>query len=172
VSAADAELVRRAQRGDRDALGELYARYAPVVHGHILAHSESDDAEDLVQDAFATALEKISTLRDADAFGGWVCAMARNAGRMSRRQTRRLEPLPDTLSTPGGEGDRLDGALVLAAIRSLPEAYRDTLVLRLVEQLSGNEIAARTGLTPASVRVNLHRGMAMLRDKFNPRGSP
>ena len=53
---------------------------------------------------------------------------------------------------------------VLAAIRRLPEAYRETLVLRLVEGMTGPEIAERTGLTPGSVRVNLHRGMQMLRE--------
>ena len=51
------------------------------------------------------------------------------------------------------------------SIRSLPEAYRETLVLRLVEGMTGPEIAARTGLTAASVRVNLHRGMKMLRER-------
>ena len=59
--------------------------------------------------------------------------------------------------------DRLDAQYALAAIRALPEAYRETLMLRLVEGLDGPEIAARTGLTPGSVRVNLHRGMALLR---------
>lgn len=44
-----------------------------------------------------------------------------------------------------------------------PEAYRETLLLRLVEGLTGPEIAERTGLTAGSVRVNLHRGMALLR---------
>jgi RNA polymerase sigma-70 factor, ECF subfamily len=52
----------------------------------------------------------------------------------------------------------------LAAIRRLPEAYRETLVLRLVQGLTGPEIAVVTGLTPDSVRVNLHRGMQLLRD--------
>ena len=55
---------------------------------------------------------------------------------------------------------------LLAIVRSLPEAYRETLVLRLVEGMTGPEIAARTGLTAASVRVNLHRGMKMLREKL------
>ena len=54
----------------------------------------------------------------------------------------------------------------LAAIRALPEAYRETLVLRLVEGLSGPEIAAVTGLTPDSVRVNLHRGFRLLRERL------
>ena len=89
----------------------------------------------------------------------------------AHRRARRLEPLPDTLPARSDDGARLDGALVLAAIRALPEAYRETLMLRLVEQLSGNEIAERTGLTPASVRVNLHRGMTMLREQFGARSS-
>ena len=50
---------------------------------------------------------------------------------------------------------------------SLPDAYRETLMLRLVEGLTGPEIAERTGLTPASVRVNLHRGMKLLRTALN-----
>ena len=54
---------------------------------------------------------------------------------------------------------------MLDIVRSLPDAYRETLVLRLVEGMTGPEIATRTGLTPASVRVNLHRGMKLLARK-------
>ena len=60
----------------------------------------------------------------------------------------------------------LEPAKVLALIRTLPEAYRETLVLRLVEGMTGPEIAQRTGLTAGSVRVNLHRGMQQLRQKL------
>ena len=55
---------------------------------------------------------------------------------------------------------------VIEVVRSLPDAYRETLVLRLVEGMTGQEIADRTGMTPASVRVNLHRGMRLLRDRL------
>ena len=51
----------------------------------------------------------------------------------------------------------------MGLIRSLPDAYRETLTLRLVEGMTGPEIAACTGLTEGSVRVNLHRGMKQLR---------
>jgi RNA polymerase sigma-70 factor (ECF subfamily) len=61
---------------------------------------------------------------------------------------------------------RLDAARALRAIRELPDAYRETLVLRLVEGLTGPEIAALTGLTPDSVRVNLHRGFKLLRERL------
>jgi RNA polymerase sigma-70 factor (ECF subfamily) len=54
----------------------------------------------------------------------------------------------------------------LEAIRELPEAYRETLLMRLVEGLTGPEIARRSGLTEGSVRVNLHRGLKMLRDRL------
>ena len=63
------------------------------------------------------------------------------------------------------EVDR-EAANVLDVICGLPEAYRETLVLRLVEGMTGPEIAERTGLTPSSVRVNLHRGMKLLREKL------
>jgi len=65
-----------------------------------------------------------------------------------------------------------DVTTILSAIRSLPEAYRETLLLRLVEGMTGPEIAARTGLTAGSVRVNLYRGMQQLRQKLaEPRTS-
>lgn len=60
-------------------------------------------------------------------------------------------------------------ARALAAIRELPVAYRETLVMRLVEGMTGPEIAACTGLKPASVRVNLHRGMKLLREQLGER---
>ena len=58
---------------------------------------------------------------------------------------------------------------MLTALRELPEAYQETMILRLVEGMSGPEIAEQTGLSPGSVRVNLHRGMKLLRDKLGIR---
>lgn len=62
--------------------------------------------------------------------------------------------------------DRVQALEALAAIRSLPESYRETLLMRLVARMSGPEIAMRTGMTPGSVRVNLHRGMKLLRERL------
>ena len=58
---------------------------------------------------------------------------------------------------------------MLAVIRGLPDAYRETLLLRLVEGLTGPEIADRVGITPESVRVNLHRGLKLLRQQLEGR---
>jgi len=71
--------------------------------------------------------------------------------------------LDEAYATQGTQREDLEAARALDAIRNLPEAYRETLMMRLVEGMSGPEISARTGLTPGSVRVNLHRGMQMLR---------
>jgi RNA polymerase sigma-70 factor (ECF subfamily) len=165
----DAGLVRRARVGDEDAFAALYLRYAPVVHGILLARVPRPEVRDLVQDVFLLALQRLGALRDPAAFGGWLVRIARHRAADFHRARRDIVPLPDG-DFPGEavepETDDGEAARVLAIVRSLPEAYRETLVMRLVEGLTGPEIAARTGLTPASVRVNLHRGMKLLRTRL------
>lgn len=167
-AAEDARLVRAARVGDSSAFERLYARYAPIVHGLLLARTNANDVEDLVQEVFLTAWRRLDDLRDPAAFGGWVATIARHrAVDVHRRRTADVE-LPPDLATRANAPESMEARVALDAIRSLPEAYRDTLMLRLVEGLSGPEIAQRTGLTAASVRVNLHRGMKLLRAKLKP----
>ena len=73
--------------------------------------------------------------------------------------------------TSGGDQD-CPSAAILEAVMSLSETYRETLILRLVEGMTGPEIAARTGMTHGSVRVNLHRGMEQLRAKLSREPEP
>lgn len=157
-------LVESARRGHAGAMDALYRRFAPVVHGVLLGYVQKADADDLGQDVFETALRRLGELREAAAFPGWLLSIARHAALDAKRRRGPLTGIaieaPDAHAT---HEDRLDAQRSLAAIRALPEAYRETLVLRLVEGLSGPEIAQRTGLSPGSVRVNLHRGMALLR---------
>jgi len=160
----EATLVRAAQSGDRAAFGTLYEQYGRLVHGILLAHVSYHDAEDLMQDVFLKALERLSALREPAAFSGWLIAIARRAATdyiRIRRPT--LEPGPAIV---GGSAPDGEAFAVLAVIRRLPESYRETLVLRLVEGMTGPEIAARTGLAPDSVRVNLCRGMKLLREQL------
>lgn len=167
----DGALVRAAQAGDRASFGGLYERYAHMVHGILLARVPAAEADDLTQDVFVKALHRLSTLREIGKFGGWLAAIARNLANDYHREAVReevlAEDLPDQDSAGGTRLGELDAAGVLDAIRSLPDAYRETLILRLVEGMTGPEIAARTGLTPGSVRVNLHRGMQMLRERLD-----
>ena len=173
----DAMLVSDARTGDRVAFGRLYDRYARMVHGVLLARVPVGEVDDLVQDVFLLALRRLSTLRETSSFAAWLAAIARNVASDYHRRSVPEEALTDDVS--GNEiqcgmcsGDQ-DGpaAAILDAVMSLSEAYRETLILRLVEGMTGPEIAARTGLTHGSVRVNLHRGMQQLRAKLSPNPS-
>lgn len=166
--AAELTLIAAARDGDRGAFGALYRQYGRLVHGIVLARVSRADVEDLVQDVFLQAMRQLSTLRDPRAFGGWLAAIARNLTTDHLRRTPRVAEMPADIAVASGE--RTQALAVLDIIRTLPEAYRETLVLRLVEGMTGPEISARTGLTPASVRVNLHRGMRQLRERLEGSG--
>jgi RNA polymerase sigma-70 factor (ECF subfamily) len=161
-------LVDAAREGDRAAFAALYAAYTRMVHGILLARVPRADVDDLAQDVFLQAMERLRSLRDAGAFGGWLAAIARNRATDYLRCAPRTTELPDEVGTV--DADHTDALAVLAVIQTLPDAYRETLVLRLVEGMTGPEIAARTGLTAGSVRVNLHRGMKQLRERLERRG--
>ena len=173
VAAADARppgaaLVEAACAGDREAFARLYDLYSPLVHGVLLARVPYDEVGDLVQDVFLVAFRKLGSLRDAACFGPWVAMIARNRAMDFHRRARATEELSEGLAHAGGREAEASEALEI--IKTLPEAYRETLVLRLVEGMTGPEIAARTGLQPASVRVNLHRGMKLLRERLGLKG--
>ena len=163
----DAGLVGAARRGDQGAFARLYDRYARVVHGLLLTRVPDGDVDDLVQDVFLAAWNRLDRLRDPAAFGGWVAMIARNRAIDFHRRAPDHVQLPDGLVARDETHALAEARGILEIIRSLPEAYRETLVLRLVEGLTGPEIAARTGLTAASVRVNLHRGMKLLRERLD-----
>ena len=173
---ADARLINAAQRGDQFAFGRLYEQYAGMVHGILLAKVSREEAEDLVQDVFLMAMRRISVLRDPNSFGAWLAAIARNLANDHYRNLKPTDPLmedppeatsqPATVNPPTGTAEA-----ILDVIRSLPDAYSETLILRFVEGMTGPEIAMHTGLTHGSVRVNLCRGMRMLRDRLEAVGA-
>jgi RNA polymerase sigma-70 factor (ECF subfamily) len=92
--------------------------------------------------------------------------MARRRAIDHLRARPAAEPLVD-MARPASAVEVLRAAQALDAIRSLPEAYSEPLMLRLVEGFTGPEIAEQTGLTPGSVRVNLCRGMKLLRARLD-----
>ena len=172
-SRGDDGLVSAARDGDRAAFGLLYERYARMVHGILLCRVPPREVDDLVQDVFVSALRQLRTLRDISRFGAWLATITRNRANDYFRKAIPAEQATE----PGGEDQaesrasdhvvEQEAATILALLRSLPEAHREPLTLRLVEGMTGPEIAARTGMTHGSVRVNLHRGMQMLREKLS-----
>ena len=158
-----AELVVAARRGDRDAFAAIYGRFAGAVNAVVLARVRWSDSADVVQDVFLIAWERLPSVRDAAAFPGWLMTIARNRAIDHLRRPRPADDPPEVAVEPAPTAEARE---VLVAIRALPEAYREVLLMRLVEGMSGPEIAERTGLAEGSVRVNLHRGMKLLRERL------
>lgn len=159
--------VAGARRNEREAFGKLHQHFARLVHAVIITKVPASDAADLTQDVFVQMLSKLPGLQDDQAFPAWLLEIARNRAARFSRDRPRASPMDEVeeAEAPDRSGWP-DAKKVLTALQTLPEAYAETLAMRLIEGLSGPDISERTGLTAGSVRVNLHRGMAMLREKL------
>ncbi|MFV8755304.1 RNA polymerase sigma factor [Nannocystaceae bacterium ST9] len=164
--------VEAAQAGDSAAFARLHRDFAAMVHGLLLARVDPSSADDLTQDVFLGAWQRLAELREPIAWPRWLAAIAR---RRAIDHQRSIGKRPGTLPPELGDhedatGDRArvrsEAERLLAIIRTLPEPYVEPLLLRLVEGLSGPEIAERCDLSPGYVRVNLHRGMKLLRERL------
>lgn len=162
--------VEAARRGSSHAFDELYRHHVGLVHGILLSRFRPAIAEESTQECFLVAFRKLNELREPASFGPWIAAIARRfeVRRDAASAPREWDESKDEGSNVLGNPElSVDAETILNTIRELPEAYRETLVLRLVEGMSGPEIAAATGLDPDSVRVNLHRGMKKLRNALS-----
>jgi RNA polymerase sigma-70 factor (ECF subfamily) len=161
------QTVGAARAGDNGAFSELYRRFFRMVHAVLLSRVPPADVDDLAQEVFLQAWRKLPALRDPLAFGGWLRQIALHRSADHLRREHSMEQLDShTPISPASALNDAEASFLLAEVRRLPEAYRETLVLRFVEGLTGPEIAHLTGLTPDSVRVNLHRGVKLLRTRL------
>jgi len=181
--------VERAQAGDLNAFETLVSRYERRIWAlakQMLQHDQ--DAEDVVQDTFLTALEHLHALRHGERFGAWLKQIAvrlayRVLAKRKRMPTESLDALlsedPDeeetTLPRPQLVADWRDSPeallqrketmrLIEEALQQLPEKYRVVFWLRDVEQLSTRETAEALGISEANVKVRLLRARLMLRE--------
>ena len=97
IAPVEVALVEAVRAGDREAFGQLYALYAPMVHGILLARVPYRDVDDLVQDVFLVALRRLQSLRDNAAFGGWLAMITRNRAVDYYRRARETEELTDDM---------------------------------------------------------------------------
>jgi len=165
----DDELVAQAASGNRAAFDEIHRRLAPFVHGILLSRLPVSECEDVLQDVFIAAFRGIATLRESANIGPWLAGIARHhSADYFRRHKAALVPL-DSRRDIEAPKVSYEGGLILQEIKNLPEAYRETMVLRFVEGFTGPEIAGKTGLTHGSVRVNLSRGIELLRQRLGVR---
>jgi RNA polymerase sigma-70 factor (ECF subfamily) len=174
--AAEARLVEAVRRGDVaafDGLVRRYLRRAYTVAYRLLEHRE--DAEDLVQEAFMTALEKIDTFQPGRPLGPWFFRILINRGQNLRaaRARRATQPIPPDAAaettSPAHAAERAElRAWLDDALAQLPERQRLIVQFFEVDGFSGAEIAAMLEIAPATVRWNLHQARKKLRTALVP----
>ena len=174
----DAPLVSRAKRGEREAFGELVSRHERAMLAIARAYFASDaDAEDAVQEAFVKAFRSLAQLADDGRFSGWLARITVNTCLDTLRartdkvsladfaSTVQLRPRVGQLQlTPAAMASSNEQAeLLKAAIGRLAEAQRVVLMLRYVEDMAYEQMAAYLGVPPSTVRGRLHTAKQALR---------
>lgn len=171
----DSELVQLAREGDRIAFEKLYKRHRDRIYGLAWRLSGGDGAlaEDLLQEAFVRAWQKLGSFRGDSRFSTWLHRLSVNVALSDRRiRVRRLEretALEGTAErTATGEkdvyaGERMD---LEQAIAKLPERARTVLVLYDIEGYSHAEIAEIAGMAVGSSKAQLHRARKLVREKL------
>ncbi len=166
--------IKRAQAGDRDALGFLYARYADNVYGYVrsIVHNHHE-AEDITQHVFAKLIRVIGKYEERDVpFFAWAMRVARNVT-MDCIRSERLVPVEEVHKVDRQEADpAARGGMdeLREALDTLPTAQREVLILRHVAGLSPVEIAQLTGKSEGSIHGLHHRGRRTLAVELANRG--
>jgi RNA polymerase sigma-70 factor (ECF subfamily) len=174
VSTVDpATTVREAQAGSVPAFERLYREHSPRVYALCLRlAADRVQAEELTQDVFVRAWQKLESFRGESAFGTWLHRLAVNEVLGRRRADGRrgarvmiAEDLTifETARAPAQEGARLD---IEAAVATLPEATRTVFVMHDVEGYTHEEIANLTGRAEGTCKTLLHRARKMLRERL------
>ncbi len=164
----EGSLVRAASRGDERAFEGLYHRHVARIHSLVRRMASPDTADELTQDVFVRAWEKLGTFRGESAFGTWLYRLAVNVVLTQRRKARaeRGWLLPDDAPLEvqpiraAPVGVRMD---LEHAMSQLPEGARQVFVLHDIEGWTHEEIAAHLGLVPGTSKSQLSRARAALR---------
>lgn len=175
----DGELVQRSRRGEQEAFEVLVRRH--VGRAHALACSilgDQDEADDICQEAFLSALKRLDQLRDPSRFRGWLLRIVRNLSlNFLKRQGRAVDlPLMLLEGMPGGEDpdesfrERRVEEELKAAAEKLSGLPKKVFLLHELEGMEHREIAQVLGISAGASRVHLFLARKMLRSKI-PRPS-
>ncbi len=174
----DGELVNKARRGDREAFGQLVVRHQRQVYHMVLRMLRNrEDAEDIAQDAFVSAFEKLGDFRGKSSFRTWVITIALNRARNLLRDNppERSTELPESATSPSPDPlavveARQHMKLLEQAIASLPPKQRMTVLLRAQEGMSHKEIGRILGTSPGTSKANFHFAVSRLREVMEQHG--
>lgn len=173
--ASDAQLVKLAKAGNAHAFALLFQRYKGPIRGYLAGlMGNSEEADDLTQQAFLNAWDKLLTLHDEDRFKPWIFTIARNlAYDYKRFQTRSpsqsLESLKeghDPVNRINLEDETAEKELVKLALAELPPKYRDCLLLLIKGAFSRDEIAELLGISKTSVSTYICNARRLFRQAY------
>lgn len=179
VADSDSRLVARARAGDARVFEELVRRHLRSANAVALGVlGNPADAEDVCQDAFLTALEKLDECRDPKRFAAWLMRIVRNRALNFResRSLRQGEPLDEAASATEDDdpGRRVEQSelreRLLAALGRLPPGQREVVLLHDLEGWKHREIADLLGTSEGAVRVRLLEARKRLRTELGNSG--
>ncbi len=173
LPSSETELVVRATRGDGEAFAALVEPYQKRLYNlafRMTGHRE--EAADIVQDSLLRAYTSLKSFHAQAAFGTWLYKVATNVCLDALRRRKR-QPEISAKPPAGGEGQGEDPSpawerrqSIQKAVTGLPPELRAAVVLRDIQGFAYEEIAAILGLTPENVKTRIHRGRALLRQRF------
>lgn len=175
----DAALVAASSGGDREAFGQIVIRYQRLLCS--LAYSSLgnlSESEDVAQEAFVEAWKKLASLREPEKLKAWLCGILRH--KVSRfRRTESRQPIlgADELLEADGVPSNVESiedvamkdqeqALLWQALESVPETYRETMILYYREEKSITHVASQLDLSEDAVKQRLSRGRKLLQEKM------
>jgi len=169
----DLEAIRACQKGEREAFDRLVERYQRDVYRICFRYvNDHHDANDMAQEVFLRAYRAIGSFRGDSAFSTWLYRIAVNTC-LNFRAARKppAAELPETLADPGaGASERVEqderARQVRAAVSRLPEKQRATLILKVYQDLTHEEVARILGSSVGTVKANLFHALANLRKQL------
>jgi RNA polymerase sigma factor (sigma-70 family) len=172
----DGSIVQECLNGDSGAFGILVDKYKAGIYAYVYDKLRNfQDAQDVTQEVFLQAYRNLRSLRRWESFGFWLFRIARNqCGKWARAQSRRPDREfiedkdPGVLEAPSMESYResLVDESLQEALDSLPETYREVLMLHYFGGMSSMEIARAVGTSPTAIRMRLSRARSQLREEM------
>ena len=171
-------LIERAKSGETEAMEALLASIAPSIQRFGIRMCRNDeDAQDVLQDALLTIAKHLNEFEGRSSFSSWAFTLARSACSRKRRGLKNQphlsldeapEGAPEQPSPEQQVADRQMAQALNVALDSLPEIFREVILLRDVEDMTAPEAAEVLGVTVEAIKSRLHRARRALRDSLKP----
>lgn len=183
----DRQIIDKVLGGDTEAFTELIKKYQNMVFRYVVNRfGDMDEAQDMTQEIFIMTLEALPGFRGESKFSTWLYSIMMNYCRNHAKKSRRVTlvsmnqsrgdeeyqlEFPDNRETPESDVVLDDSLSIMKEeLALLPQDYRDILVLRDIDGLSYNEISDILGIQLSNVKVRIHRGREMLKNRLLDRG--